>query len=85
MIQNEDMKSLKKIELSLKTMDPEDDELIIFLAVGNQGWSCASTLKGNEKTVAASLATLLQIFLENRSGANKKLLKSFFISRILAF
>lgn len=85
MINEKEMAALKQVAALLDTMNPEENEALVYMAFGNKGRSAASTLKGDPETVAALIATICQLFLEGKDDVEQKRLKAYFIARIMAF
>lgn len=86
MINEKEMAALKQVAALLDTMNPEKNEALVYMAFGNKGRSAASTLKGDPETVAALIATTIQVFVEAadiKAARNK--LKAYFIARIMDF
>lgn len=83
MLTKDEMLAMKNLALTLNSKKPEGNESLIFIAVGDQGKSCVTSIKGAGPAVAAALASVMQAFLTNHNAEGRKVLQSFFVDRIL--
>lgn len=83
MIDKKTMDLLKKLAEGLHKLKTEEKDAIIFFALSEESKVATCVINGNESSVGASLASLIDNVFKNTPSENKKRMKWFLLTHIL--
>lgn len=83
MIDKETMIILGELAEELHKLKTEENDAIIFLALSEESKSVTCVINGNESSVEASLAFLIDKVFKDTPSENKKRMKWFLLTQIL--